>query len=115
MNDALKHKKKPSSINATPEVAGFIQGLEKGCYLDKVMSKAKEELREDMFCGESVQKRQIPKYYVEKYELNNLYVMKLDSSKRLAYTLSSNGIGVGVYLVEVFLTHKDYEERFGYT
>ena len=102
-------------MNGTPEVAEFIKNLEKGCYLEKIMSKVQGELREDMFCGEPVKKKQIPEYYIEKYGLNNLYVKKLDSSKRLTYTLSANGFGVGVYLLEVFLTHKDYEERFGYT
>lgn len=110
----MKRRKKPSSINATPKMAQFAQSLEKGCYLDKVISKAKQELSENMFCGEPVQKKQIPKHYIQKYELDNLYVMDLDSDKRLTYTLLSNGVGVGVYVLEVFLSHKDYEMRFGY-
>jgi hypothetical protein len=111
----LKHKKKPSSVNATQQVARFVRNLEKGCYLAKIMSKAKDKLCENMFCGESIQKGQIPKYYVKTYGLNNLCVMELDSSKRLTYTLLSNGIGVGVYIIEVFLNHRDYDRRFGYT
>lgn len=112
---AMKHKKKPSTVNATPEVAEFIRTIDKGSYLEKIIVKTKEELSDNMFCGECIQRKQIPRYYIRKYKLNNLYVMDLDSSKRLSYTLLSNGVGVGVYLLEVFLTHKDYETRFGYT
>jgi hypothetical protein len=90
-------------------------GLPKGCYLEKVVSKAREELSEDMFCGKPVQRKQIPKHYIQKYGLKNLYVKRLDADRRLSYTLLSNGIGVGVFLLEVFLSHKDYEKRFHYT
>lgn len=114
MISTLKHKKKPSSVNATPEVANFIQNIVKGSYLEKTIAKAREKLSENMFCGECIQRKQIPKYYIQKYKLNNLYVMDLDGSRRLSYTLLANGVGVGVYLLEIFLTHKDYEIRFGY-
>ena len=108
-------KKKPSSIKATPELANFISNLDKGNHLDKIITKAREKLSEDMFSGESVPKKQIPKYYFQKYELNNLYVINLDSSRRLSYTLVFNGTGVCCVLLEVFLTHKEYEKRFGYS
>ena len=107
-------KKKPSSINATRELAGFIRSLDKGSYLEKIITKAKEKLSEDMFSGESVQKKKIPTYYIKRYDLNNLYVLHLDSSRRLSYTLIYNGTGVCVVLLEIFLTHREYEKRFGY-
>lgn len=113
MNEAM-NSKKPSSVNATPEVAEFISKLEKGSHLDKIITKAKEKLWENMFAGEPVQKKKIPKYYIRKHGINNLYLMDLDSSRRLTYTLLYNGIGIGIFVLEIFLTHKEYEKRFGY-
>ena len=114
MNDTL-NSKKPSSVNATREVADFISRLKKGNYVEKIIAKAKEKLWENMFAGEPVQKKKIPKYYIQKYGINNLYVLDLDSSRRLVYTLLHNGVGTGVFVLDVFLGHKEYEERFGYS
>ena len=107
-------KKKPSAINATRELADFIHSLDKECYLEKVITKAKEKLSDNMFSGARVQKKLIPRYYVRSYDLDNLYVLDLDSSRRLSYTLLYNGTGVVVILIEIFLSHKNYEQRFGY-
>lgn len=107
-------KKKPSSVNAVPDVADFISKLEKGSHLDKVVNKALDALRENMCAGELVQKKKIPEDYVKKYELRNLYVLDLDSSRRLTYTLLYNGVGVSVNVLQIFLDHKEYERKFGY-
>lgn len=107
--------KKPSSVNATPEVANFISGLDKESHLGKILFNAKQKLEENMFAGEPVQKRLIPKYYTKKYKPNNLYVLDLDASRRIAYILLHNGTGVGVFIIEIFLSHKEYEKRFGYS
>lgn len=103
-------------MEATPEVAEFISKLKKRSYLDKIVSKAKETLWENMFAGELVEKKKIPRYYIRKHQIHNLYVMYLDSSRRLTYTLLSDGEGgVRVIVLEIFLSHKEYEERFGYS
>ena len=107
-------KKKPSSVNATPEIADVISNLEKGSYLDKIISKAKRKLEENMFAGNNFQKKKIPKYYIENYGIYNLYVLDLDSKSRLIYTLIANGVGVSVNILEIFVDHKEYEKRFGY-
>ena len=67
-----------------------------------------------MFVGESIQKQQIPKYYVDKYGVNNLYRLRLDRARRLCYTLVSDEEGVKVVVLEVFPDHKSYNRRFGY-
>lgn len=114
MSDTLK-RKKPSSVRAAPEVADFISRLKKGSYLDKIINNAIETLRENMCAGEIVQKKKIPKYYIKKYGIYNLYVMDLDSSRRFTYTLIFNGVGITVNILEIFLDHKQYERRFGYS
>ena len=108
-------KKKPSSINAVPEVADFISRLDKGSYPDKIITKGRKALEQDICAGKAVQKKKIPKYYMKKYELHSLYVLDLDSSSRLTYTLLADGAGVSVNILEIFLSHKKYERRFKYS
>lgn len=72
-------RKAPSSVRAERELAKFILSLEKGCYLEKIISNGIDTLKENMFAGEKVAKRKFPKYYVDKYKIHNLYKMNLDS------------------------------------
>jgi len=67
-----------------------------------------------MFAGQPVQRKKFPKCYIDKHEIRNLYVLNLDSSRRLTYTLLFDGVGVSVNILEIFLSHKEYEKRFGY-
>lgn len=113
MNGDLK--KKPSCVRATPEVADFISSLQKESYIDRIIKDAIKTLKENMCAGKSVQKKKIPKYYIKKYGLHNLYVMNLDATRRLIYTLIFDGVGVSVNILEIFLDHKQYERRFGYS
>ena len=107
-------RKAPSSVRAERELAKFILSLEKGCYLEKIISNGIDALKENMFAGEKVAKKKFPKYYVDKYRIHNLYKMNLDSRTRLTYTLVAEEAGVAVIILEVFLDHKQYERRFGY-
>jgi|SRR2546421_6334242 len=53
-------------------------------------------------------------YYVRKYGISNLWKFNMSRGARLVYTLlSENGLWV-VVVLEMFLTHKEYEKRFGY-
>lgn len=114
MNENLK-KKKPSCIRATPEVADLISSLQKESYIDKIIKDAIETLKKNMSAGQNVQKKKIPKHYINKYGIHNLYVMNLDLTRRLTYTLIFDGVGVSVNILEIFLDHKQYERRFGYS
>jgi len=105
--------KKPSCVKADREVAVFISSLKKESYLLKVVNEGLDVLKENMFAGERIEKKKFPKYYVQKYGVNNLYKFNLDSRTRLVYTLVAEETGVAVVVLEI-LDHKKYEERFGY-
>lgn len=66
-----------------------------------------------MFAGERIEKRKFPKFYVQKYGINNLYKYYLDATNRLIYTLVADESGIAVVILEI-LSHKEYEKRFGY-
>lgn len=62
----------PSSVRADRELAEFILSLKKGSYSDKIIRKGIETLRLNMFAGEKIERRKFPKYYIDKYGINNL-------------------------------------------
>jgi hypothetical protein len=118
-NFALKSEgavmsRKPSCVKASGEVAVFISSLKDGSYLLKIVNSGLDVLKGNIFAGQRTEKRKFPKYYVQKYGVNNLYKFNLDSRTRLIYTLVADESGVTVVVLEV-LNHKKYEERFGYS
>jgi len=106
-------RKKPSCVKAVRDVAGFISLLEKGSYLRRIVDKGLDVSKENMFAGERIEKRRFPKFYLQKYGINNLYKYNLDSANRLVYTLVADESGIAVVILEI-LSHKEYEKRFGY-
>lgn len=105
--------KKPSCVKASRETVVFISSLKEGGYLWKIVNSGLDVLKENMFAGERIERRKIPKYYVRKYGANNLYKFNLDSRRRLIYTLVADVSGVAVVALEI-LDHEKYGERFGY-
>lgn len=59
------------------------------------ISDMDDTLKENMFAGEQVQKMLIPRHYVERYGINNLYRYQHPEGYRSCYTLV-NYPGVGV-------------------
>jgi len=106
--------KRPSCVKADRDVAIFISSLEKGSYLLKIINDGLDVLKGNMFAGERIERRKFPKYYVQKYGVNNLYKFNLGSRMRLIYTLVAEETGIAVVVLEI-LDHKKYEERFGYS
>jgi len=107
-------QRQASSINATPETAEFIAKLPKDGELRKLCRKALVALSDNIFAGTQIEKKRIPKFYIEKYGVTNLSVFKLDASHRLIYTWIADANGISVNIIEIFLDHKQYEKRFGY-
>ncbi|MBW2976898.1 hypothetical protein KY347_05620 [Candidatus Woesearchaeota archaeon] len=75
--------------------------------------KALKDIEENTFCGIQIQKRLIPKAYIKKYNIHNLWKYNLPNAWRLIYSVEANGIVV-VSIVLEWLNHKEYEHRFNY-
>jgi hypothetical protein len=69
----------------------------------------KEVLRENMYAGELIRKSQIPKRYIDRYGVNNLYRYSLPEGFRSCYTIV-NGCP---YILDV-MSHPEYDKIFGY-
>ena len=70
-------------------------------------------IQEDPVCGIKVSKRLIPKIWIQKYGINNLYKYNLPNAWRLLYSLAGDRIELIAIILGAF-NHKDYERLFGY-
>ena len=91
--------------------------LEKGKSEDvkrhKDILKAIEKLKSDKDSGIKIPRRLWPKFYVEKYLLDNLWKLDLSEGWRLTYTIKCYEEQITCMILE-WMTHKEYERRFGY-
>ena len=65
------------------------------------------------FCGIQVPKRLIPKVYITKYGIDNLWKFNFLKNWRLLYSVAADGTQVVTLVIE-WLSHKEYERRFRY-
>ncbi len=81
--------------------------------LHEWISKAIGNLEEDAFCGIQIPKRLIPKIYIKKYNIDNLWKYNLPKGWRLLYSVAKGEILIISIIIE-WMTHKEYEKRFKY-
>lgn len=82
--------------------------------LKKSIRKAIENLKVDAVCGERIRNRVIPKEYVKKYKIDNLWWYPLANAWRLVYSLTANEEIKIIAIIIEFFNHKDYERKFNY-
>jgi len=105
--------KRPSCVKAVRDIVDFISSLEEVSYFRRIVDNGLNILKGNMFAGQRIEKSKFPKFYVQKYGINNLYKYNLDRANRLIYTLVADESGIVVVVLEI-LSHKEYEKRFGY-
>ena len=108
-----KHRA-PVAVLFEREAYELYLSLRAGDDFKRAIDKGLDILKKDVFAGEQIKKQQIPKYYVDKYGVNNLYRLRLDKARRLSYTIVAGEEGIKVVVLEVFPDHKSYDKRFGY-
>ncbi len=83
--------------------------------LKKAIMKAIEKIKQNAFSGEPIAKRLIPKSYLIKYKIDNLWWLPLSKEARLVYSITTpNEVEILSVIIEFFDNHKDYERRFNY-
>ena len=82
-------------------------------HVHTLISLAIEKLRQNPFCGIQVKKERIPKEYLKKFEIQNLWKFNLSDNWRMTYSVISDEENIVVVILEWF-DHKEYERRFGY-
>ena len=79
----------------------------------KAIDRTIEQLKINPQYGIHIPKKLIPKEYIEKYELNNLWKTNLPSYWRMYYTLSTTRLEILTVLI-TFEDHEEYDKRFKY-
>lgn len=70
-------------------------------------------LRVDPGYGIHIAKRKIPRAYIQKYKLKNIWKVNLAGAWRMLYTIHSTEIEILAIVLDI-LDHRDYEKKFGY-
>ena len=76
-------------------------------------NRAFDDLSNDPFCGIQIPKKQIPKIYIKKYGIDNLWKYNFPNAWRLIYSVARDEIIVVTIILE-WMNHKEYEKRFNY-
>ena len=81
--------------------------------LYKWICRAFEDMEENAFCGIQISKKLIPKVYFEKHGIDNLWKYNLPNAWRLIYSIKNGQVRILSIILE-WMSHKEYERRFGY-
>lgn len=74
--------------------------------------RAFKDIEENAFCGVRISKKLIPKDY-KKQGVDNLWKYNLPNAWRLIYSVGKHEVIV-VSIVLEWMTHKEYDRKFGY-
>ena len=81
--------------------------------LFKFINQAIDNIEKNAFCGIQIPRKQIPKEYIKKYGITNLWKYDLPNAWRLIYTIRG-GKAIVISVLLEWMTHKEYERRFNY-
>lgn len=79
------------------------------------VNKKKELIKADPHYGSPISKDKIPKEYVIKYGITNLFHVELSNFWRMLYTLTNDEkeIEIIAFVLDI-IDHKEYDKKFGY-
>jgi len=79
------------------------------------INKKKELMKANPHYGDPVAKDRIPKEYVIKYGISNLFRVELSNFWRMLYTLTNDETEIEIiaFILDI-INHKQYDKKFGY-
>ncbi len=113
---------KPVRFILSPEAEEVYNYLNKEAVTSKAeksilnaIEKKKELIKVNPHYGEPIGKNLIPKEYVEKYGVSNLFRVELPMFWRMLYTLTNDESEVEViaFVLDI-IDYKKYDKKFGY-
>jgi len=75
--------------------------------------RAFEDIEENVFCGIQVPKKLIPREYLKKFGVRNVWKYNLPGAWRLLYSVEGKNLVIFSIILE-WIDHKTYERRFKY-
>ncbi len=103
-----------AQVRGSTEFTRLLASLKQGTKQRNLLDAALDTLKANVGTGVKIQRPLWPTYYMRKYGVNNLWKLDLSREARLIYTILNEKGGWVVVVLEAFLTHKEYERRFGY-
>jgi len=94
------------------EISKGITSSEHQTLLNAIKQKI-EFLRDNPEFGIHIPKDRIPKDYITRFEVNNLWKINLPKVWRMIYTIRGSEIEILALILDI-LTHRDYEKKFNY-
>lgn len=89
------------------------QGNHESLEMVKLIERGIEKLKFDYHYGDHLSQSKIPKEYRERFGIENLWKLNLNSFWRMIYTVRGTEVEVMSILLEV-LDHKAYDRKFDY-
>lgn len=80
----------------------------------KAVKQKAELIKQNLHYGDALAKNLIPKEYIDKYGVNNLFRVELPNFWRMLYTLQGESRVEIVAFVLDIVNHKEYNKLFGY-
>ena len=71
------------------------------------------DIQKNAFCGIQIPKKLIPREYIKKYGIRNLWKYNLPNAWRMLYSIEGRDVKIISIILE-WLDHKNYERRFKY-
>lgn len=107
--------KKPSKVVfISDDLEKSFYSLKENDPIRKAIVRAIKDLQKNAFSGIHIPKRLIPKEYIKRYEINNLWKYDLPNGWRLLYTVTPENEVELISAILEWFDHKSYERRFKY-
>tara|TARA_Y100000296_G_scaffold54129_1_gene62020 strand:- start:204 stop:557 length:354 start_codon:yes stop_codon:yes gene_type:complete len=101
------------------EVFKYLNQESKNSKIERTLLKAIKQkgelIRENPHYGDPIAKKLIPKEYIEKYKITNLFRVELPNFWRMLYTLTEGETKIEIiaFVLDI-INHKIYNKKFGY-
>ena len=81
----------------------------------KAINQKIELIKANPHYGDPIAKGLIPKEYIQKYKITNLFRVELPNFWRMLYTLTNGGTSIEIisFVLDI-IDHKTYNKKFGY-
>lgn len=101
-------------VGISPELQALLNSLPEDHKFAKWINDMADRLLYDRRSGQSIAKEKIPKRYILKYDVNNLYRYAHPEGYRSCYTLLIMDKGrICAWILDI-LSHPEYDDLFGY-
>jgi mRNA-degrading endonuclease RelE of RelBE toxin-antitoxin system len=112
ITDIAKDEFDALNLVVDAEIATGITRSDHQTLLNSIKQKV-ELLKANPQYGTHIQKDRIPKEYIARYSVSNLWKVNLSGAWRMIYTIDGGDVEIICLILDV-LDHKRYEKTFGY-